>query len=588
MPCAYIEETQVSLLSSEDRTNLAFVSPSKIQEWTLAKIEDYTNRIEALKAVHNSAAAINRKLPRDVLLEVFSQLKPDRRSAGWYDVLHVCRLWRLLLFRCPAFWTDVLRAPRDLVGVTERSMARLTHFLDLARTRPLELSVIGLPQSAARALSSHARHIVVLEVEGNQRDLALLNSLIDAGLPLLKRLSVAHRCDTRNTRALPPIQLGYDKLPCLRSLKMPSQSSYIMSHTFARLSHIELYGCRCRSCQASSVTYSHMRYTLGRCSALETLELTDLCLKDLPSCGGYDTVRLPSLRRLDVWDDPGLMPALLADLSLPKTCFVSLNRAATTFESMLPEPEDCPQFYPVKFADKVVVEFDAEEYATLRTYAKDSQLLHMESPGPFRSEGPMPSFSGCESSFFQLVLQVADIFAPPNDVTALTLRTAPPLGDTIGTHSVALRKLLGAFPRLFCLDTTAYDGKTDLLSTLGEVLDIGLYHCPFLLELRVRWRYQIINPNRDSHWLSPKVPYVPRRTGPQALGDFCDAIASIIKRRAGRAGPLCTLSVTIVPGDDDELPWTELAKRAEARLQEELGFTKLVHRIDVSYATDAS
>ncbi len=55
MSPAYVDESfaaPASLLSSEDRATLAFVSSSKVQEWTVAKIEDYTNRIHALKVVH--------------------------------------------------------------------------------------------------------------------------------------------------------------------------------------------------------------------------------------------------------------------------------------------------------------------------------------------------------------------------------------------------------------------------------------------------------------------------------------------------------------------------------------------------------
>lgn len=72
-------------------------------------------------------------------------------------------------------------------------MARLIHFLDLTRTRPLHLSVIGFPKSAARTLSAHAHHIDILEVEVNQKDLLVLQNLMAAGLPLLTRLSVGHR-----------------------------------------------------------------------------------------------------------------------------------------------------------------------------------------------------------------------------------------------------------------------------------------------------------------------------------------------------------------------------------------------------------
>ncbi|KAI0696555.1 hypothetical protein C8T65DRAFT_743517 [Cerioporus squamosus] len=274
------------------------------------------------------------------------------------------------------------------------------------------------------------------------------------------------------------------------------------------------------------------------------------------------------------------MSVLLADLCLPKACYVNFSgfRIPRRFDYIV--PEDCTSFYPLAFADQVVAKFDYEEHVTLETYAQGSQLLHMRSSG----------LGSCSSPFFQLVCQIADLFAPSRTFSALTLRSAPPLGDTIGRHAVGLRALLSAFPGLLCLDTTAYDGTRDLLSLLGEAQKkTDLYHCPVLQEVRVQWRYQVIDPHvvdseSDWLWIGPlEAPDVPRRTGPQALSAFCDAIVGILKRRQGLALPLRMLSITVPPGEGGRSPsWTALVEKEKERLRGELSVV-MVQDLVVSY-----
>ncbi|RPD73618.1 hypothetical protein L226DRAFT_561297 [Lentinus tigrinus ALCF2SS1-7] len=93
-----------SYLTAEDRNHLAFLAPEKVEEWTRAKIDELLNRVRSLYSVSNAAAFINRKLPPEVLMEVFSHLKPSFERPGQLNILHVCRMWRHLLLRSTAFW----------------------------------------------------------------------------------------------------------------------------------------------------------------------------------------------------------------------------------------------------------------------------------------------------------------------------------------------------------------------------------------------------------------------------------------------------------------------------------------------------
>ncbi|TFK87714.1 hypothetical protein K466DRAFT_615981 [Polyporus arcularius HHB13444] len=342
-----------SLLNSEDRATLAFVSSSKVQGWTVAKIEDYTNRIHALKVVHPSIANFLQAFIK--ARAVFSQLKPGWRPAS---VLH----------------TSSGLDGTYLIGVNERSMARLIHFLDLTRTRLSDLSVIGLPHNSRGGG----------ELKGSP-DAAKLHG----GRAAAPDPSVPHAAPVKRT-----------------------------------ICSIDSYST----------------YMLSPCPALETLDHSNLCLRDVPLDGGDNATYLPFLRRLVLSDEPPLMSVLLANLSFPKNRHVNICRITRQFDDML--PEDCTFFHPLPLADEVVVDFDSEEAATLQTYRQGSQLLRMRSSGLGPSSNP----------FFQLVCQIRDLFEHSRAVFALTLRSAPPLADTIGGYAVGLRALLSAFPALsaFC------------------------------------------------------------------------------------------------------------------------------------------
>ncbi len=44
----------------------------------MARIEELLERVRSLKALYNDAASINRMLPNEILMEIFSKLRPSQ------------------------------------------------------------------------------------------------------------------------------------------------------------------------------------------------------------------------------------------------------------------------------------------------------------------------------------------------------------------------------------------------------------------------------------------------------------------------------------------------------------------------------
>ncbi|KAI0806788.1 hypothetical protein C8Q74DRAFT_1212926 [Fomes fomentarius] len=150
---------------SEQSSNCGIDSDDgSVPEWADTKIEEYSKRILALKSARNASAPINRKLPPEVLMEVFSQMKPGRYGRQRFHILHVCRLWRHLVFRTSRFWADLLRTSR-LSKPNEDQVALLELFFKLSRSQPLSLSLAGLqPAVVSTLLFPHAQYISSLTV----------------------------------------------------------------------------------------------------------------------------------------------------------------------------------------------------------------------------------------------------------------------------------------------------------------------------------------------------------------------------------------------------------------------------------------
>ncbi|PIL27009.1 hypothetical protein GSI_10148 [Ganoderma sinense ZZ0214-1] len=130
-----VARTDQRHLADKDRVALSQLAPDQVQEWCLSRIAHYhhhngilrkgygglarnaisknKSHMRALHTAYNDAAPIHRRLPPEVLVEVFSRVQPVvtvvRRLR--IPLLGICRYWRRLLFITPRFWANILSLP---------------------------------------------------------------------------------------------------------------------------------------------------------------------------------------------------------------------------------------------------------------------------------------------------------------------------------------------------------------------------------------------------------------------------------------------------------------------------------------------
>ena len=78
-------------LAAEDQQILRVLDPSESQPWLLAKIQHYERYLRALCSAYNNASLIHRRLPPELLMEIFGHVRP--KTCQGLRLLHVCRRW---------------------------------------------------------------------------------------------------------------------------------------------------------------------------------------------------------------------------------------------------------------------------------------------------------------------------------------------------------------------------------------------------------------------------------------------------------------------------------------------------------------
>ncbi|TBU34841.1 hypothetical protein BD311DRAFT_193326 [Dichomitus squalens] len=91
----------------EDEVVLRTLLPSNVQSWARSKIDYHTEYTRRLSSTFNSGALVHLLLPTEMLMEIFSRIEPQ--SCHDIRILHVCRKWRSIILRTPAFWQAMLR-----------------------------------------------------------------------------------------------------------------------------------------------------------------------------------------------------------------------------------------------------------------------------------------------------------------------------------------------------------------------------------------------------------------------------------------------------------------------------------------------
>ena len=91
------------VLPQEERAPLLGLSRSEIFSWAESRAEVYCRILNAFRSIRNDAIAIH-SLPTEILSDIFARCWHNKQS---FRIAHVCRRWRAVVLRTPAFWRDV-------------------------------------------------------------------------------------------------------------------------------------------------------------------------------------------------------------------------------------------------------------------------------------------------------------------------------------------------------------------------------------------------------------------------------------------------------------------------------------------------
>ncbi|RDX52889.1 hypothetical protein OH76DRAFT_133243 [Lentinus brumalis] len=522
-------------LSEEEKALLAegLVDSTQLQRWAAAKIKEYKERIQSLKSVYNAGALINRKLPREVLAEIFSHFHPG------YDLhdqeiklLGVCRLWRHLILRTPVFWANIISRQRHMAR--DRQLGRLRLFLPLTRAHPLTLWFQGVPPALVSVLTPHASRISSLTVEmADCADLESLNKLLRGGTPLLEHLAVTHSPYPGKT--IPTLAISRQNFPRLRSLMLPVESlgEACLDNDLRTL---DVFGCVCQACREMKTnTPLSLLEILERCPSLRTLKIQNI----LHMWGPLDrTVALPALCELEIEEHRGDLGAFLTRMAYPRTCAVYLGTSAHTAirECLPPEPNSWPQ---LREADEVRFRVDFHGWSVLRALACGHTRFKL---GMFVKTTQVGSLK-----------ELSQLFSPSARVTSLKLESfVYPYIRSEDDPTAVFRGLLEAFPHLIRLDIGTYDGRR-VMQLLGETSADGFRYCPNLRELRSVWYYgddELYWPSDAQGTSAAGRPYNTEKwhkAGAVVFSVFCDIAVQLLDRRRAAGKSLKKLCVGVYP-----------------------------------------
>ena len=557
-------------LRAEDKAHIALLTPFHVQDWASKKIEEYTELLRALKAVYNAAAPINRKSPPELLVEVFSHLKPGSTvDRDTFVVLTVCRTWRSLVLRTSAFWTDLLEVEQDFVeGPLDRKVARLGLYLRLSRTQSLQLILYGCLLLSS-TLCPYAHRIISLEISIGVQQVNWFNLLLLVGMPLLRQLSIHHLENESDAdgQQVPVLDIDPQRLPRLRSLRLPCHSfTDIVAGACREFLRLDLFACNCKLCRDNPRTSEALFNALRACVSLNTLNIQDCDMN-----GGSPTraIDLPALRRLFICADPELVSTLLSHLSAPPTCVLDLGRPAHTFRAQL--PRNLASFLPVSTADCVSFHHEAN--------LPSRHILETSTNG-FRTLCMVVSQGPDHHPFATLVNELAEMLAPFRNITTFTLKT-PLFFSLRDENRRAFHSLLGSLPQLTSLDIPDFDdSEGGALSVVGELTPDGADLCPLLEHLHIRWAFDLQPFLRTKDVWAALEGRSPARhvTGPAMLALFCDMVVGILEARAAHGLVLKTLLISVVPcASQKGIQWEErIAVEGERLRTRLLGMTESV------------
>ena len=271
-------------LSSEDSQAIT----SRLLDQYRTKMDEYQTKISELQSqmlqiasVHNSAALIHVKLPRELLMHIFRSLCPESPSA--IEVSHVCRLWRSLINAVPDFWECLLASSTGIVFDAPQWSTLVLDIIAKSVPRKISFSLNGKCFRGAlfAPLTVHLHRFTSITLDGLFDDAAPdLTAFYNLPMPHLENLTIFLPADCHES--IPDKTVMQGKFPCLRSFN--TNCATLAPLAIATTIRQVIVGCTPDTFHYYCCCFDSTKPLLERlaqCPDLETLELFG-CLPDSP------------------------------------------------------------------------------------------------------------------------------------------------------------------------------------------------------------------------------------------------------------------------------------------------------------------
>ena len=338
-------------LPPSDLDTLRALSPQDLRTWAVAQAEIHRNHALALLSIHNVIAPIHR-LPNEMLSEIFSWAGQPPR--GIY-VAHVCRRWRAILWKTPAFWENILEGERFDLQETLHArelgnrLTYLTTALDNSTPRKsLNICTFHFPPALRSLLDQHSSRIGALDVSiyGTSQKVSLFEALAP-GIPHLKELTIKFCWEPDSTveawcfaeNLLNRIKpLSSAAFPCLVSIDCPALLTPLLS--MDHLNHVKIRGSMSPNWPFSGLLSAARMPSpeaflkfLDCVKNVQTLHLLDGALPDdIFVWQEPRATYFSSLTSLRISDKRGLVSAAMQYFRLPPRVAVHLSDPEVTGE----------------------------------------------------------------------------------------------------------------------------------------------------------------------------------------------------------------------------------------------------------------
>ena len=577
------------LLADEDRHALGHLAPDEVQEWGLLRITEYRNynhllreqygasarsaisknksHSRAIRIAYNDAAPIHRRLPPEVLIEIFSHLDPVVTPRRHVPILGVCSYWRRLLLRTPQFWAKILSLPtwKSWYPRYYRSLDLFEVAMVRSAPQSLTLSIPSCDSYIADTLASHAIRISSLKVGPTWYDLGNIAQVLEQRMPLLACLSILHqRSWWKNASTF---ALNFPIYPNIQTLEFDDTYFHTPVAPYTSLRHLKLKHCAIRpppGTEGSVRALCAVHNALGLFPNLETLSLVYSLsdddphgnLRALPELESK-TIHLPGLRHLELEDIPAYVHLFLSHLVFPATTSLVLEPAyARDFSIWSPAVPLFPDInpFPTPTAELSLCLY-SHRVRNVKEYLARWET-HGASVRPVRVTLPSAERQCCGHdpalvARFTRELVAALAPAPAPGVTSLDVQSYTYFAASEWTW-VMLE--LPGLRSLACSDSWMAKTLLDVLGERHSCSDTGdRFVCTRLAHLSLSWEIpHDTDLGEGGEWDSLRRQSDVGGPSPKrlaaSLAEFCDTLGACLTGRVGHCEPIRKLEVTLCWG----------------------------------------